>query len=143
MQAKTFLIILFLALSNVGMAQVRISETDLVGTKWKIKDDDSPNEYYEFTSDDFIWHDDEGISHIYPYYLTDQPVYSYESSAFDSSKEGECTSGCYFVKHNNTSAYTFCYAIQYFNKDKGIMELKMVTKDIIGRGGPITFILIK
>ena len=95
MQAKTFLIILFLALSNAGMAQVRISVSDIIGTKWKIKDSPT-NRIYEYTSERELSCVADGtrILHSKPYYLTDTPIKSPERSAFDYSKVGKGTTGC-------------------------------------------------
>ena len=144
MQVKNFLIILFLALSNVGMAQVRISVADIIGTKWKIKDS-SDNDYMTYTSEREVWYNDDGsqTDFSYPYYLTDTPVKSPERSAFDYSKVGKGTTGCYLVVKNEKAGTTYCHRIQYFDKEEGIMEMKLITDRIIGWNFVTGFSLIK
>ena len=144
MQVKNFLIILFLALSNVGMAQVRISVSDIIGTKWKIKDSPT-NRTYEYTSERELSCVADGtrILHSKPYYLTDTPVKSPECSAFDCSKVGTGTTGCYLVTMNEKMGTTYCYRIRYFDKEEGIMEMKLITDRIIGWHNVIVYTLIK
>ena len=144
MQVKNFLIILFLALSNVGMAQVRISVSDIIGTKWKIKDSPT-NRTYEYTSERELSCVADGtrILHSKPYYLTDTPVKSPERSAFDYSKVGKGTTGCYLVVKNEKAGTTYCHRIQYFDKEEGIMEMKLITDRIIGWNFVTVFSLIK
>ena len=144
MQVKNFLIILFLALSNVGMAQVRISVSDIIGTKWKIKDSPT-NRTYEYTSERELSCVADGtrILHSKPYYLTDTPVKSPERSAFDCSKVGKGTTGCYLVTMNEKMGTTYCYRIRYFDKEEGIMEMKLITDRIIGWNFVTVFSLIK
>ena len=144
MQAKTFLIILFLALSNAGMAQVRISVSDIIGTKWKIKDSPT-NRIYEYTSERELSCVADGtrILHSKPYYLTDTPIKSPERSAFDYSKVGKGTTGCYLVEINEKVGITYCRRIQYFDKEEGKMEMKLITDRIIGWHNVIVYTLIK
>ena len=130
MQTKNLvMLLLFLAMTSVGMAQVRISVSDLNGTRWKIRYNDPPSEY-EYTSDKKIWHDPEGGSHTYSYYLTDQPITTHEGSAFDHSKVGKGTTGCYIVAYNDNNHDIRCYIVLSFTKEK--MVTKMITDKILG-----------
>ncbi|MDE6151829.1 MAG: hypothetical protein K2G12_07590 [Prevotella sp.] len=123
------MLILFLAMSSVGMAQVRISVADLKGTKWVMTNDDSSS-VYEYTSDKNIWYDSYGRSHTYSYYFTDQPITTHEGSAFDHSKVGKGTKGCYLVAYNDNNHDIRCYTILSFNKEK--MVTTMITENILG-----------
>ena len=144
MQVKNFLIILFLALSNVGMAQVRISVSDLIGTKWKFQGM-SDNDYMTYTSERVSFYNADGsqVYHSKPYYLTDTPIKSPERSAFDYSKVGKGTTGCYLVEINEKVGITYCRRIQYFDKEEGKMEMKLITDRIIGWHNVIVYTLIK
>ena len=95
MQTKSILLSMFLAMTSMCMAQVRISTSDLNGTKWR--DKHTPRGYYVYTAEKEIWYDVRGIPHASPYYLTDHPIYSYEGSLFDHSKVGKGTKGCYMI----------------------------------------------
>ena len=144
MQTKNLLVlILFLALTSVGMAQVRISVSDLNGTTWRIKGSPS-GDFYKYTSEQEIWYKQDGsIAFSYPYYLSDKPITSPKRSAFDYSKVGKRTKGCYLVTLNEAMGTTYCERIHYFDKIDGIMETTLVTDGIIGMSYDITFFLIK
>lgn len=144
MQTKIFLTMLFLAFTNIGMAQVRIAVSDLIGTKWKIKDS-SENEHVTYTSGRKVWYNDNGTQtdFSYPYYLTDTPVKSPERSAFDYSKVGKGTTGCYLVEMNEMVSTTYCRRIQYFDKEEGIMETKLITDSIISWDDVTVYTLMK
>ncbi|MGM9712828.1 MAG: hypothetical protein ACI3Y5_01745 [Prevotella sp.] len=131
MQAKTFLMILFLALSNVGMAQVRVSVSDLIGTRWKVKDS-SGKMYKTYTSERVLVFKDDVPRVVFskPYYLTDRLVKSNERSAFDYSKVGKGTKGRYLVTINEKRGFTDCFLIRRFDKKKGIMEMKLITDSV-------------
>ncbi|MGM9713997.1 MAG: hypothetical protein ACI3Y5_07785 [Prevotella sp.] len=141
MPTKSILLSMFLAMTSMCMAQVRISTSDLNGTKWRIKN--SPQGHYVYTAKKQIWYDEDGDSHSYPYYLTDQPIYSYEGSLFDHSKVGKGTKGCYKVIYVDVSDVIFCYSIEQFDKEKGVMACKMVSKECFGSGTVIDYVLIK
>ena len=128
MQTKSILLSMFLAMTSMCMAQVRISTSDLNGTKWKIKS--SSDGYYVYTAEKEIWYDDKGKPHSSPYYLSDQPIYSYEGSLFDHSKVGKGTTGCYIVAYNDNNHDIRCYIVLSFTKEK--MVTKMITDKILG-----------
>ena len=141
MQTKSILLSIFLAMTSMCMAQVRISTSDLNGTKWR--DKHTPRGYDAYTAEKEIWYDEKGKSHPSPYYLTDTPVKSPERSAFDCSKVGKGTTGCYLVTMNEKMGTTYCYRIRYFDKEEGIMEMKLITDRIIGWHNVIVYTLIK
>ncbi|MDE5986186.1 MAG: hypothetical protein K2H16_02745 [Prevotella sp.] len=125
------------------MAQVRISIADLNGTTWKIKGDPSDN-FKKFTSKREVWYQKDGsLLFSYPYYLTDKPITSPERSAFDYSKVGKGTKGCYIMSINDKVGTTYCFRIKYFDKSAGIMETRLITDRIIGISYDTTYILIK
>ncbi len=140
MQTKSILLSMFLAMTSMCMAQVRISTSDLNGTKWKIKS--SSDGYYVYTAEKEIWYDDKGKPHSSPYYLSDQPIYSYEGSLFDHSKVGKGTKGCYMIILNTVTNVIYCFSIEQFDKEKGTMADKLISKDCIG-AGTSHYILIK
>ena len=144
MQTKNLLVlILFLALTSVGMAQVRISVSDLNGTTWRIKGSPS-GDFYKYTSEQEIWYKQDGsIAFSYPYYLSDKPITSPKRSAFDYSKVGKRTKGCYLVSINEKMGTVYCVRIQYFDKSDGLLETTLVTDGIIGRSYDITYLLVK
>ncbi|MBO5428179.1 MAG: hypothetical protein J5996_07100 [Prevotella sp.] len=126
------------------MAQVRISVSDLNGTKWKIKSA-VPSGYYEFTSGKMIWNHSKGTS-VYLYYLTDRPVTDSDVSDFDRSRVGKSTKGSYLMEliQNDLGERNRCFHILSFDKKAGIMTMKMVTKGVLYSGDPtITYLLIK
>ncbi|MGM9712826.1 MAG: hypothetical protein ACI3Y5_01735, partial [Prevotella sp.] len=143
-QVEIFLLMLFLAFTNVGMAQVRIAVSDIIGTKWKIKDSPT-NRIYEYTSERKLSCVADGtrILHSKPYYLTDTPITSSERSAFDYSKVGKGTTGCYLVEMNEMVGTTYCRRIQYFDKEEGIMETKLITDSIISWDDVTVYTLMK
>ncbi|MGM9714004.1 MAG: hypothetical protein ACI3Y5_07820 [Prevotella sp.] len=140
MQTKSILLSMFLAMTSICMAQVRISTSDLNGTKWRIKS--SSNGYYVYTAEKEIWYDEDGKSYSSPYYLTDQPICSYEGSLFDHSKVGKGTKGHYIVLYTTVSDIIFCYSIEQFDKERGVMACKMVS-ECFGSGTVIDYVLIK
>lgn len=129
-----------LACANTAIAQVMVSRSELVGTKWQLDDDyyNHSSEYYEFTKKAFIWHRDDGKTSSYPFYLSNTIP-----TKFDSKKVGVSTQGRYYIKYNTKMDYLYCYAITYFDKSKGIMILKRETpEDVIGLTDTFTYINI-
>ena len=129
-----------LVYANTAVAQVTVSRSELVGTKWQLDDDyyNHSSEYYEFTKKAFIWHRDDGKTSSYPFYLSNTIP-----TKFDSKKVGVSTQGRYYIKYNTKMDYLYCYAITYFDKSKGIMIHKRETpKDVIGLTDTFTFINI-
>jgi len=137
------IVILFcaiIAFANMVFGQVTISTSDLVGTKWQLTDtgDSHSKSFYEFTSKRSLWHCSDGTIFTYPYYLS-----ASIPTAFDSTKVGKQTKGCYFVKYNTQMNYFYYYAIMSFNKSTGKMVLKCLNKDIIGLTDTFTYVLMK
>lgn len=135
---RHLMLALLLGLGLTTTAQVTISSSDLEGTKWKVKDSNDGS-YDEYTKDKEFWWCKDGTSCDYPYYLSDQFV---PIDQFDSTKVGKPTTGCYYVFRNDAVGFTMCCEIQKFDKEKGVMVLKVVTPDVIG-GGTETYELIK
>ena len=125
--------------ANTIVAQVTISRSELVGTKWQLSVDyeSHSSEYYEFTKKEFIWHRDDGTTWPSSFYLSNTIP-----EKFDSTKVGVSTSGCYFNKYINKDHFT-CYAILSFDKSKGEMVLELKNEKFIGPDDPVTFILMK
>lgn len=125
--------------ANTIVAQVTISRSELVGTKWQISEVYERHEsaYYEFTKEEFIWHRDDGTTWPSSFYLSNTIP-----EKFDSTKVGVSTSGCYFNKYINKDHFT-CYAILSFDKSKGEMVLELKNEKFIGPDDPVTFILMK
>ena len=129
-----------LVYANTAVAQVTVSRSELVGTKWQLDDDyyNHSSEYYEFTKKAFIWHRDDGKTSSYPFYLSNTIP-----TKFDSKKVGVSTQGRYYIKYNTKMDYLYCFAITYFDKSKGIMILKRETpEDVIGLTDTFTYINI-
>ena len=126
-----------LAYTNTAIAQVTISRSELVGTKWQ------PAEDYgcetcsdcEFTKEAFIVNGDRGGRIIHPYYLSNTIP-----AKFDSRKVGVSTKGCYFNEYLDEKHFC-CWAIQSFDKSKGIMTLELKNEQFIGPSST-TFIRI-
>ena len=125
--------------ANTIVAQVTVSKSELVGTKWQISEVYERHEsaYYEFTKEKFIWHRDDGTTWPSSFYLSNTIP-----EKFDSTKVGVSTSGCYFNKYINKDHFT-CYAILSFDKSKGEMVLELKNEKFIGPDDPVTFILMK
>ena len=125
--------------ANTIVAQVTISRSELVGTKWQISEVYERHEsaYYEFTKEKFIWHCNDGTTVPYPFYLSNTIP-----EKFEYTKVGVSTSGCYFNKYINKDHFT-CYAILSFDKSKGEMVLELKNEKFIGPDDPVTFILMK
>ena len=126
------------ACANTAIAQVTVSRSDLVGTKWQLDNAyyNHSSEYYEFTKKAFIWHCDDGTTVSYPFYLSNKIP-----DKFDSKKVGVTTNGCYLNKYLDEKHFC-CYAITIFDKSKGKMVLELKNEKFIGPNKPITFIRI-
>lgn len=122
------IIYVVLACTNTAIAQVTISRSELVGTKWQ------PYEVYkehgitdcEFTKDAFIVNGDRGGRIIHPYYLSNTIP-----AKFDSRKVGVSTKGCYYNEYLDENHFC-CYAILSFDKSKGVMVLDLKSEPFIG-----------
>ena len=128
---RNILSVLFMAVASVSMAQVSISTSQLNGTKWRIEGSTSGSSY-EYTMSQRIWHRRDSTFSVYPYYLTDTPITSYEYSRFDHSKVGRETSGRYLVTLNTKQKIVYCASIESYDKTKGVFVMKVVTQGLIG-----------
>jgi len=128
------------ACANTTIAQVTVSRSELVGTKWQVSEvyERHESSYYEFTNKAFIWHCNDGTTHSSPFYLSKTIP-----TRFDSTKVGVSTKGCYIIEYNDKLDYFYCYAIMSFDKSSGEMTLKLMNKDVIGLSDTVTFILKK
>ena len=124
--------------ANTIVAQVTISRSELVGTKWQLSVDyeSHSSEYYEFTKKEFIWHRDDGTTGPSSFYLSNTIP-----AEFNSTKVGVSTKGCYLNKYISKDHFT-CYAIITFDSSKGIMVLELKNEIFIGPNDPVTFIRI-
>ena len=122
------IICVIFACANTAVAQVTISISELVGTKWQ------PSEVYEehgitnceFTKEVFIVNGDRGGRFIHPYYLSKTIP-----EKFDSTKVGVSTKGCYYNEYLDKNHFC-CYAILSFDKSKGVMVLELKSEPFIG-----------
>lgn len=130
---------IILACATPAIAQVKVSISELVGTKWQISEVYERHEsaYYEFTKEKFIWHCNDGTTVPYPFYLSNTIP-----EKFDSTKVGVSTKGCYYNEYLDEKHFC-CYAILSFDKSKGKMVLDLKNLKFIGPDGPVTFILMK
>ena len=127
-----------LVYANTAVAQVTVSRSDLVGTKWQLSVDyvSQSSEFYEFTKKAFIWHREDGTTGPSPFYLSNKIP-----DKFDSTKVGVTTNGCYLNEYLDEKHFC-CYAITIFDKSKGKMVLELKNEKFIGPDEPITFIRI-
>ena len=137
MQAiRSFLIVLFMAVASTAVAQQTISISELVNTKWRVENN-WISDYKEYTLTEIIWKGKDGSFFKSPYYLTDTPVTSYDKSAFDYSKVGKTKKGSYMVSINEREGVVCCASIEFFDKKKGVLVIKVVTQGLIGASGGI------
>ena len=130
---------IILACATPAIAQVKVSISELVGTKWQISEVYERHEsvYYEFTKEKFIWHCNDGTTVPYPFYLSNTIP-----EKFEYTKVGVSINGCYLNQEFDENRFC-CYAILSFDKSKGIMVLDHKNVKFIGPDDPVTFILIK
>ena len=137
---KVLLIICpILICANITVAQVTVSKSELVGTKWQISEVYERHEsaYYEFTKEKFIWHCNDGTTVPYSFYLSNTIP-----EKFEYTKVGVSINGCYLNQEFDENRFC-CYAILSFDKSKGIMVLDHKNVKFIGPDDPVTFILKK
>ena len=117
-----------LACVNTTVAQVTISRSELVGTKWQPSAvyESHSSEYSESTKDAFIWHCENGTTLPRPFYLS-----TTIPEKFDSTKVGVSSKGCYYNEYVNKDHFC-CFAILSFNKSNGIMVLDLKNEPFIG-----------
>lgn len=125
--------------ANTTVAQVTVSKSELVGTKWQISEVYERHEsaYYEFTKEKFIWHCNDGTTVPYPFYLSNTIP-----EKFEYTKVGVSINGCYLNQEFDENRFC-CYAILSFDKSKGKMVLDLKNLKFIGPDDPVTFILKK
>ena len=127
--------------ANMTFGQVKISTSDLIGTKWQLEDaeDGHSKPFYEFTPQIVLWHCSDGTIFSYPFYLS-----ATIPTTFDFSKVGVQTEGCYFIRYNTKRNCFYCYAIMSFSKPTGKMVHKRVyPTNIIGLTDTFTYTLMK
>ena len=129
-----YLFFAFFTCINIAKAQVKISTRDLNGTKWQYS---NYEDIYEYQSGKKIWHRSDGSTFTYQIYLSDAIP-----TIFDFSKVGRTTLGHYLIEYNPKQDIFFCYAITRFNKEEKIMNLRLVTENVIGNSGVASFTLI-
>lgn len=107
--------------ANNTQAQVVISSSDLIGTKWQTAKqyDDQSKVYYEYTKEAMIRHKSNGGISTYPCYLSNTIP-----TKFDNDKVGVITKGCHIIEYNTKLDVLYCYSIKSFNKTDGTMVLE-------------------
>lgn len=128
MKRSIFIIICTLfACLNTTMAQVKISCMDLNLTKWKVVEDytdewgihytGSPKgEFYQYTTKEKIWHQKDGRTATYQYYITDEIP-----TEFEFNKVGSKTKGRYYIEYNSVLKTFECWKIKEFDKNAKVM----------------------
>ena len=121
MKHLIFYICMIFACINTAKAQVTISTSDLIGTKWQTpyQYDNQSKWYYEYTPKTKIRHKGDGSTFEYPYYLSDTIP-----AKFDYTKVGTNTKGCYCIELNPKSGIVYCDLILSFDKTDGTMVLQ-------------------
>ena len=120
-----------LVYSNTA-AQVTISRSELVGTKWVTSEDYESHSSLDyatdlvFTKDAIVVHDECGSTYRKPFYLSNTIP-----TKFDFKKVGVSTKGCYYNEYLNENHFC-CWAIMSFDKSKGIMTLELKNEQFIG-----------
>ena len=131
---KKLLSILYIILVcvNTTIAQVTISRSDLVGTKWVTSEayESHSNLDYAtdvvFTKDAIVVHDERGSTYRKPFYLSNTIP-----TKFDFKKVGVSTKGCYYNEYLDEKHFC-CWAIMSFDKSKGIMTVELKNEQFIG-----------
>ena len=135
------IICFILAHANTAIAQVTVSRSELVGTKWVTSEDYesySSLDYASdcvFTKDAVVVHSERGSTYRHPFYLSNTIP-----AKFDSRKVGVSTKGCYYNEYLDENHFC-CWAIMSFDKSKGIMTLELKNEKFIGPSST-TFIRI-
>ena len=132
MKKILFIFCVILAYANTVVAQVTVSRSDLVGTKWVTSEDyesHSSLDYasdFVFTKDAVVEHSENGSTNRHPFYLSNTIP-----TKFDFKKVGVSTKGCYYNEYLNEKHFC-CWAIMSFDKSKGIMTLELKNEQFIG-----------
>ena len=141
---KKYIIISLLFCASYCNAQVSISLSMLIGTKWTIDDEEKIGEdttqyfssFTQFTS--YLPLIKKRAKFQTPYYLTDSIP-----RTFDSSTVGKSQHGCYIVKYNDLMDVMTVFQIQEFDLKKGKMVLYNPRIKDAFRDGTIKYRLIK
>ena len=132
---------IILACANTVIAQVTVSRSELVGTKWvtsEVYESHSCLDYATdlvFTKDAVVEHSERGSTNRHPFYLSNTIP-----TKFDFKKVGVSTKGCYYNEYLDEKHFC-CWAIMSFDKSKGIMTLELKNEQFIGPSST-TFIRI-
>ena len=132
MKKILFIFCVILACANTAIAQVTVSRSDLVGTKWVTSEDyesHSSLDYasdFVFTKDAIVVHSESGSTNRHPFYLSNTIP-----TKFDSKKVGVSTKGCYYNEYLDENHFC-CWAIMSFDKSKGIMTVELKNEQFIG-----------
>ena len=139
MKQLIFIICTLFAFVNTTKAQITVSSSDLVGTKWQLdfQYDENSKVYYEYTDKEIIWHKSDGSTFSYPYYLSDTIP-----TNFDYTKVGQPTKGCYFVKCHPQTGFIFCYSFKSLKKTDGTIIQRLESKGVITSADTYNFIMI-
>jgi TonB family protein len=126
------LLYIILACANTAIAQVTVSRSELVGTKWvtsEAYESHSSLDYVSdivFTKDAVVVHSERGSTNRHPFYLSNTIP-----NKFDFKKVGVSTKGCYYNEYLDEKHFC-CWAIMSFDKSKGIMTLELKNEQFIG-----------
>ena len=121
-----------LACANTAIAQVTVSRSELVGTKWvtsEVYESHSNLDYssdFVFTKNAVVVHSERGSTNRHPFYLSNTIP-----TKFDFKKVGVSTKGCYYNEYLDEKHFC-CWAIMRFDKSKGIMTLELKNEQFIG-----------
>ena len=123
---------IILACATTAIAQVTVSRSDLVGTKWVTSEDYESHSNLDYTSD-FVFtkdaiveHSERGSTNRHPFYLSNTIP-----TKFDFKKVGVSTKGCYYNEYLDEKHFC-CWAIMRFDKSKGIMTVELKNEKFIG-----------
>ena len=141
---KKYIIISLLFCASYCNAQVSISLSMLIGTKWTIDDEEKVgtdttlylNSFTQFSA--YLPLINKRAKFQTSYYLTDSIP-----RTFDSSKVGKSQHGCYIVKYNDLMDVMTIFQIQEFDLKKGKMVLYNPRIKDAFRDGTIKYRLIK
>ena len=123
---------IILACANTVIAQVTVSRSELVGTKWVTSEAYESHSCLDyatdlvFTKDAVVEHSERGSTNRHPFYLSNTIP-----TIFDSKKVGVSTKGCYYNEYLDENHFC-CWAIMSFDKSKGIMTLELKNEQFIG-----------
>ena len=123
---------IILACANTAIAQVTVSRSDLVGTKWvtsEAYENHSNLDYASdvvFTEDAIVEHSERGSTNRHPFYLSNAIP-----TKFEFKKVGVSTKGCYYNEYLDEKHFG-CWAIMRFDKSKGIMTVELKNEQFIG-----------